>query len=160
MSANPKPQARREDVSAPSYRVVDRLEDTHRQDLVALFQNEWWSKGRTLDDVRRMLDNTDLVFGLVAIPSNRLVGFARVLTDRVYRATLFDVIVPDDQRGQNFGRMLMETILAHPDLRTIESFDLHCRPELERFYEKWGFQRDTSGTSRRRRSVTKPKAER
>jgi hypothetical protein len=63
-----------------TYRLIERLEDGHAEELTALYQHEWWSKGRKLDDVRKMLRNSDLIFGIVESPSNRLVGFARVLT--------------------------------------------------------------------------------
>ena len=78
------------------YRIVEQLDETHVEQLVALYENEWWSKGRNRDDVRKMLEHSDIVFGLVEAESNRLVGFARVLTDRIYRATLYDVIVAGD----------------------------------------------------------------
>jgi predicted GNAT family N-acyltransferase len=94
-----------------------------------------------------MLRNSDLIFGIVESPSNRLVGFARVLTDRVYRATLFDMIVAQDRRGHDLGRLLMDAVTTHPDLETIDSFELHCLPQLEPFYAKWGFARNVSGTS-------------
>ncbi len=130
-----------------SYRVIEALEDGHVEDLTALYQNEWWTKGRTLADVHKMLKHSDLVFGIVEMPSNRLIGFARVLTDRVYRATLYDMIVAPDRRGQGLGRVLMDAITAHPDLAAIDSFELHCLPQLEPFYAKWGFARNLSGTN-------------
>ena len=137
-----------------TYRLVERLEDKHAEELVALYQSEWWSKGRALDDVRKMLARSDLVFGLVEAESNRLVGFARVITDRVYRGTVYDVIVAGDRRGTDLGKLLMDAITAHPDLASIESLELHCLPELEPFYAKWGFAPNTTGTStlRRRRA--------
>ena len=136
------------------YRIVDQLDEPHVHDLVALYQNEWWSKGRNRDDVRKMLAHSDIVFGLVETESNQLVGFARVLTDRIYRATLYDVIVAGDKRGSDLGKRLMDAITAHPDLAAIEQLELHCLPELEAFYARWGFAQNTTGTStlRRRRA--------
>ncbi|MGV1014519.1 MAG: GNAT family N-acetyltransferase [Methyloceanibacter sp.] len=138
------------------YRVVERLEEGHVHELVALYQNEWWSKGRTLEDVRKMLRHSELVFGLVESASNRLVGFARVLTDRVYRAIVFDVIVTPERRGHDLGKLLMDAITAHPDLAAIDSLELHCLPELEPFYARWNFARNTSGTSTLRRGKLAP----
>jgi GrpB-like predicted nucleotidyltransferase (UPF0157 family) len=136
------------------YRLIGRLDESHVEDLVALYQNEWWSKRRTRDDVRKMLAHSDLVFGLVEAETCRLVGFARVLTDRVYRGTLYDVIVAGDKRGSDLGKRLMDAVTAHPDLAGIEQLELHCLPELEPFYARWGFAQNTTGTStlRRRRA--------
>jgi GNAT superfamily N-acetyltransferase len=136
------------------YRLIDRLEDGHTEELTALYQNEWWSKGRTLADVQKMLKHSDLIFAVVESPSNRLVGFARVLTDRVYRATLFDMIVAPDRRGLDLGRLMMDAVTSHPDLAGIDSFELHCLPQLESFYAKWGFARNVSGTNTLRKRRT------
>ena len=120
------------------YRIVEQLDETHVEQLVALYENEWWSKGRNRDDVRKMLEHSDIVFGLVEAESNRLVGFARV-------------IVAGDRRGSDLGKRLMDAVTAHPDLAAIEQLELHCKPELEAFYAKWGFAHNTTGTSTLRR---------
>lgn len=133
------------------YHVIEALNDKHVEELVALYQSEWWSKDRTLGDVKKMLLNTDILFALIETSSDRLVGFTRVLTDRVYRAIVFDVIVASDKRGKKLGMILMNAVIAHPDLKTIESLELHCLPELEPFYAKWGFARNSSGTRTLRR---------
>ncbi|MET0667629.1 MAG: hypothetical protein ABWZ01_03885 [Methyloceanibacter sp.] len=75
------------------YRLIDALEPSHIEELVSLYQNKWWSKGRTREDVRKMLAHSDIVFRLVEAEADRLVGFARAITDRVYRGTVYDVIV-------------------------------------------------------------------
>jgi predicted GNAT family N-acyltransferase len=84
----------------------------------------------------------------VQAASNRLAGFAQVLTDRVYRRTAHHVIVASDLRGQDLGKRLMDAVIAHPDLRNIESLELHCLLEMEVFYAKWGFARNTTGALR------------
>ncbi|MER3421845.1 MAG: GNAT family N-acetyltransferase, partial [Nitrospiraceae bacterium] len=59
--------------------------------LVQLYMQAPWAIGRTAEDTREMLTYTDLAIS--AWDGNRLVGFGRVLTDYVYRATIWDVIV-------------------------------------------------------------------
>lgn len=79
-------------------RPIDRLSEKQVEELTTLYQKEWWSQGRRLDDVRRMLAGTDLVFAFEDAQSGELAAFARVLTDGVYRAYLFDVIVKETHR--------------------------------------------------------------
>jgi predicted GNAT family N-acyltransferase len=124
-------------------RLIERLSDKQVEELTALYQKEWWSQGRQLDDVRRMLVGTDLVFAFEDTPSGELVAFARVLTDTVYRAYLFDVIVKESHRGQGLGKAIVEAVLKHPSLATIEKLYLWCRPELMPFYEEFGFTIDS-----------------
>ena len=121
------------------------LDDTQIRRLHQLYQNEWWTKGRTLEDVRRMLEHSDYVFGLCEPETNDLVAFARVLTDRVYKAFIFDVIVAPEHRGAHVGAAIVDRILQHPDLASVKHFELYCLPELVPFYERWGFSADVGG---------------
>lgn len=135
------------------YRVVHALSDRQIEDLVALYAGEFWCSHRTPADVRRMLGCTDLLVGVID-DADRLVAFCRVLTDFAYRATLFDVIVAPARRGEGLGKLVMDAMLSHPKLSSVESIDLSCRPEMTDFYRRWGFSTDLKGTHfmRRRRS--------
>lgn len=118
---------------------IDQLTDAQVQDLHRLFQQEWWSRGRHIADIRVMLAGPSLVFGFCEPASGKLVAFARVLTDDIYKALIFDVIVDEGRRGEGLGRALIDSILNHPRLRRVRHFELYCAPERVGFYEQWGF---------------------
>ena len=134
------------------YQKTDRLSTDHVQQLHRLYQNEWWTKGRTLQDVEVMVQHSDFVFGVLETQSSRLVGFARVLTDRVFKAFIFDVIVAPDYRNEGIGKELMEWLLEHPDLKSVSHFELYCLPEMAPFYENWGFSADLGKITLMRRA--------
>lgn len=121
------------------FEVTDRLTDAQVGELCALYQNEWWTQERELSDVRRMLDHTDVVVALRETSTGKLAAFARVLTDGVYKALIFDVIVAACYRGQGLGAILMKAIVEHPRLQGVRHLELYCLPELVPFYQKWGF---------------------
>jgi len=98
--------------------------------------------GGSLDDIRRMLEHTDITLGLCERATGRLAAFARVLTDRVFKGFIFDVIVDPACRGRGLGNRIMEAILGHPDLARVRHFELYCRPEMFPFYRRWGFTED------------------
>jgi GNAT superfamily N-acetyltransferase len=100
-----------------------------------------------------MVEHSDYVFAANSLPDGRLVGFARVLTDRVFKALVFDVIVAPDHRADGIGRGLMEQIVGHSDLRKVAHLELYCLPEMAPFYERWGFSTDVSGLQLMRRRV-------
>lgn len=104
--------------------------------LVRLYAQAPWAAGRTADDARDMLAHSDLV--LSAWDGPTLVGFGRVLTDYVYRASIWDVIVDKDYQGQDIGTQIMQRILQHPDLKRVDLFWL-CTRDKQAFYEKLGF---------------------
>ena len=121
------------------FEKIEKLTDRQINDLHRMYQKEWWTKGRGLEDVRRMLEHTDVTVGFCDAESKRLVAFARVLTDYVYKALVLDVIVVAESRGRGLARALMDTVVAHPSLASVRHFELYCRPELMPLYRRWGF---------------------
>lgn len=128
------------------------LADGHFDDLMELYRSTYWARDRSPEDVRRMLDHTDLLFTLVDTEDEHLVGFARVLTDTVYKALIFDVMVRPERRGEGFARTLLESILSHPELKRVKHFELYCRDDVIELYKKWGFSQDLAGQVFMRRS--------
>lgn len=120
-------------------RRVASLTPQHVHQLWALYQDQWWSRGRRLDDVTRMIDTSDLVFAFEDEETQDLVAFARVVTDGVYKATIFDVIVRDDRRGEGLGALLLDTVTREPRVRAVAHLELYCRPEMTALYQRWGF---------------------
>ncbi len=118
---------------------ITALTNTQVIQLHELYQHEFWSKGRTLPDVQKVLLNSDYTFGICESDSQKLVAFARVLSDRTYRAIVFDVIVAADYRSQGLGSLLIEQIVSHPELSKVECIQLFCLPEMIPFYQKFGF---------------------
>jgi len=133
------------------YSVVNELSEAHVEQLHALYQAEWWTKGRSLEDVRTMLRYSDFVFGIVDTVSQGLVGFARLLTDRVFKAVLFDVIVHPDHRGAGLGAFLIGQITAHPVLSRVRHIELFCLPERGDFYRRQGFTSELGALMHMRR---------
>lgn len=109
--------------------------DLPPEQLLKLFQQAPWAKGRTLEEAREMLRHTDLA--LCAWDGDQLVGFGRVLTDFVYRATIWDVIVDKAYQKQGIGTEIVQRILNHPRLKKVELFWLCTR--RPGFYERLGF---------------------
>jgi len=121
------------------YRVVYRLTRRQTDELHRLYRREWWSTERTREEVERMLEHTDLVVGIID-REERLAGFARVLTDRVFKAEIYDVIVEESHRRRGLGRRLLEEIFTHPMLREVRQFNLQCLEEMKTFYTEMGFE--------------------
>ncbi|TQR19117.1 GNAT family N-acetyltransferase [Psychrobacillus vulpis] len=130
-----------------NYRTVEELEENHLNDLLNLFKNEWWTQNRQLSDIRKMVDNSTVVIGLVHNETEELFGFARVMTDTVYRALIFDVIAKENYRNKGVGAILMNAILEHPYVRDVERVELYCPDRLVGYYEKFGFSTDVNGSN-------------
>lgn len=128
-----------------TYRVIESVGDDHVLQLAQLYKQEWWTKKRTIEQTRAIVNGSDVAVGLCDDADDRLIAFARVLTDRIARAFIFDVIVAADRRGRGLGRRIVDEVLRHPAVRDVELVELYCRPELVPFYERLGFSSPDSG---------------
>jgi GNAT superfamily N-acetyltransferase len=70
---------------------------------------------------------------------DRLVGFARALSDRHFNAYVEDVMVREEYRNQGVGKRVLSLLMEH--LANIESVNLYCRAEVVPFYESAGWRR-------------------
>lgn len=113
--------------------------------LVDLFQQEWWTKGREIADVERLMARAGPIFAFIDPLNGELVAFARAMTDGVYKAMIFDIIVKDTWRNTGLGRLLMDTVMTDPVLARVKHRELYCVEGMLPFYEKWGFTANLPG---------------
>ena len=113
--------------------------DSHDIDptqLLALFEQADWAGGRCVPDIQQMLTETDVI--MTAWDGSKLVGFGRVLTDYIYRASIWDVIVDATYQDQDIGKSLVRRILTHDSLVRVELIWL-CTRRYQGFYASLGF---------------------
>lgn len=130
-----------------TYKVIEKLNEKQVDHLLALFKNEWWTRNRQTIDIKKMLENSNVVIGLIHEETEELIGFTRVITDTVYRAFIFDVIAKEEYRNSGIGKILMDAILNHPLVRDVDRVELYCPDRLVSYYEKWGFSTDVNGSN-------------
>ena len=114
------------------------------QQLQELFQlTAFWARERTVKDLAIAIENS--VPTISVWDRNRLIGFARATSDGVYRATIWDVVVHPDYQGLGIGQKLVETVLSHPRINTVERVYLMTTYQ-QRFYKRIGFQENSTTT--------------
>jgi GNAT superfamily N-acetyltransferase len=100
-----------------------------------LANDSYWVPGISRANVEKSIQNS-LCFGVYA--AGRQIGFARMVTDYVRFAHLMDVFVLPEYRGRGIGKLLMENILGHPELRTIQRYTLGTQ-DAHGLYARYGF---------------------
>ena len=112
--------------------------DPARLDLALIHEfltGTYWSPGIPRDIVERAIAGS-LNFG--AYVSEGQVGFVRVVTDRATFAYLCDVFVLEAWRGQGVSKLLMECVMAHPELQNLRRWML-ATADAHGLYRQFGF---------------------
>ncbi|NJR39713.1 MAG: GNAT family N-acetyltransferase [Leptolyngbyaceae cyanobacterium CSU_1_4] len=122
--------------------VCTRELDLH--ELQALFQKTaHWAQERRVEDWAIAIANSKPI--VTAWDGDRLIGFSRAVSDGIYRATIWDVVIDPDYQGAGLGRKLVETALMHPHVNRVEKVYL-VTTHQQSFYERIGFERNTNTT--------------
>lgn len=108
-------------------------------DVLRLFAQTSWAASRSPDAIQTMLDHTPVSLGVW--DGDHLIGFARAVTDDVFRAVIEDVVVDAHYRGRGIGAGIMHQMLER--LAHVEEIALVCVDDLIPFYESFGFERFT-----------------
>ena len=118
--------------------VIEVFDDRSRLDLHLIHDyicnRSYWGKGRTIQQVADSIEHS-ICFG--AYINGDFVGFTRVVTDTVAFAYVLDLFVLEEYRGQGISRALIEAMLVHEDLQTVNW--LLGTQDAHGLYEKYGF---------------------
>ena len=119
----------------------DRIDLYQLQELFTI--TAFWAKQRRLDELEIALANSEPVVSVW--DGEKMIGFARAISDGIYRATIWDVVIHPDYQGNGLGQKLVKTILSHPRMNRVERVYLMTTYQ-HHFYEQIGFQRNSSNT--------------
>jgi len=103
--------------------------------IYGFLHKSYWAKDRTKAQIQETIANS-LCFGIFL--SDKQIGFARVVTDKVIFSHLMDVFIAPEHQGKGYGKIVLETIYKHPDLINVTHHYLHTK-DAHSFYQKIGF---------------------
>ena len=121
-----------------NYRIVSGTDCISIDDVADLLKQTYWAGQRTKERIRRSMENSDC-YGIYVEGSDKLAGFARVITDHATTYYLCDVIVDEKYRRQGLGTALISYIEALPDYKELRG--LLMTANAHGLYEKFGFRR-------------------
>jgi GNAT superfamily N-acetyltransferase len=104
-----------------------------------LSKKSYWAEGIPMQTVQKSIENS-LAFGVYLQAENTLiqVGFCRIISDLATYAYLADVFVLEEYRGKGVSKLLMETVLKHPDLQGLRRWVL-ATVDAHGLYAQYGF---------------------
>lgn len=106
------------------------------QELIfAFLSNSYWASNRSKEEVEKSIKNS-LCFGVYI--RGEQIGFARVITDQTTFGYIADVFILPDFSGLGYAKHLMQTILSHPILISVNKWYLITK-DAQQLYKKIGF---------------------
>jgi GNAT superfamily N-acetyltransferase len=111
------------------------LVDTDK--VLDMLLKSYWGVGRSNKIVLESINNS-ICFGVYY--KDKLIGFARAVTDKTVFSWIADVIIDEPHRGNGLGKWLLECILSHPDIKNTKQ--RLATKDAHGLYEKFGFKRE------------------
>lgn len=121
-------------------RYDDQRKDLPCDQLHYLFKSAGWADGSETDEMRKNFNlpfiNSTLVIS--AWEDKRLVGVVRVLSDKVIRSVIYDLVVDPEFQGRGIGKELIKRSIGHyPHTEWL----VQTTDKIASYYEKIGFTR-------------------
>ena len=120
-----------------NYRIVDDLDKMKLEDIVRLLRMTYWADKRPVEIIEKSVRNSSC-YGLYLEGTDKLVGFARVISDHATAYYLCDVIIDTEYQHKGLGTALISYIDSLPDFSGLRGF-LITR-NAHSLYRKFGYE--------------------
>lgn len=125
------------EVSYKNYIISDNKSRIHIQTVIDFLAGSYWASHRSPETIKRSIDNS-ICYGVY--DGEKMIGFARIVTDGATMYYLCDVFVVEEYRGQGISKKLIEVIVNAPAFEGI--FGLLGTLDAHGLYEKFGFEKE------------------
>jgi len=116
--------------------AIEQPSETDIEIIHAVLRGSYWSPGIPRNVVARACANS--MCAIARDESGKLIGFARLVTDKATFAWLCDVIVLPGRQGKGLGRALVQTFQRHPELQGLRRWLLGTK-DAHGVYAPLGF---------------------
>ena len=120
-----------------NYRIVDDLDKMKLEDIVRLLRMTYWADKRPIEKIEKSVRNSSC-YGLYVEDADKLVGFARVISDHATAYYLCDVIIDTEYQHKGLGTALVSYINSLPEFSGLRGF-LITR-DAHTLYRKFGYE--------------------
>ena len=119
------------------FRIINDPDKIKSEEVLRLLKMTYWANNRTIEQIEESMASS-FCYGLFLAEEERLVGFARVISDLATTYYLCDVIIDPEYQHQGFGKALVSHIISLPQYRKLRGILL--TKDAHGLYEKYGFE--------------------
>lgn len=119
------------------YRIIDGAEQMNIEEVTRLLRMTYWADQRPVETIRKSMCHSSC-YGVRLGSGQKLVGFARVISDYATTYYLCDVVVDPDYRHQGLGTALVSYIESHPEYAGLRG--ILITRDAHRLYQPFGYE--------------------
>ena len=119
------------------YTILDGAHRMDISDVMALLKQTYWADKRSEEQVRKSMENSRC-YGVYLEDTQKLVGFARVISDYATTYYLCDVIIDSACQGLGLGGALVSYIENSPEFLGLRG--ILITRDAHGLYEKFGYE--------------------
>ena len=116
------------------FKLITYFDESYIDSIYETYQSVGWLKHDK--DICEIFENsTHVVF---AIYDNKVIGFARALSDGVFNAAIYDLVVNKDFQNNQIGMYMLKHIIK--EIGSLSCIHLISTIDNLEFYQKAGFK--------------------
>ena len=119
------------------YTILDGAQHMEFSQVMALLKQTYWADKRSEEQVRKSMENSRC-YGVYLEGAQKLVGFARVISDYATTYYLCDVIIDGAYQGLGLGGALVSHIENSPEFLGLRG--ILITRDAHGLYEKFGYE--------------------
>ena len=123
--------------------ILNQFEEDQLDEIKDVYESVGWMK-HSIEVISIIFQRSDVVS--ISIYDGRIVGVGRALTDGVFNATIYDVVVHRDYQRRGIASYIMRDLLEQ--LKGISCIQLISTTGNEAFYRKHGLKNLKTGMAR------------
>ncbi|MFL8938268.1 GNAT family N-acetyltransferase [Rossellomorea oryzaecorticis] len=126
--------------------ILDIKEEFHTDDLEemkAVYQSVGWMK-HSPEVIKQVFESSNVI--VIVKAEEQVVGFGRALSDGVFNAAIYDIVVHREFQNQGIACKIMRSLLER--LEGVSCVHLISTSGNEEFYKKCGFRKVKTGMAR------------
>ena len=119
------------------YRIIDGADRMNIDDVARLLKMTYWADKRSREQIEKSMRNSSC-YGIWLDSEEKLVGFARVISDYATMLYLCDVIIDPEYRHQGLATALLSYIESLPLYTGLRRFLI--TQDAHALYRKFGYE--------------------
>ena len=119
------------------YSIVEGADNIKLEEVLRLLKTTYWANQRPHAQIEKSMRHSSC-YGVFVEGEERLIGFARVITDYATTYYLCDVVIDGEYRGRGLGTALVSHIVSSPEYQGLRG--MLITRDAHDLYRKFGFE--------------------